>query len=234
MSRTWFPLESNPDVMNSYMERLGFNSERYNFVDVLSTEDWALDMVPKPALAVLMLFPLTPVEEDHRRSESERIRTEGQHVSPDVFYMKQTIGNACGTIGLLHAVGNARQHASNLLMPDSHLERLINSTNQLEPEQIAEHLENDQTLEAVHTDAATQGQTEVVEDIDNHFVCFVHVGGHIYELDGRKEFPINHGNSSPETFLSDAVRVVQQFMSRQPEEPRFTMVALAPVSSQDE
>jgi ubiquitin carboxyl-terminal hydrolase L3 len=27
-------------------------------------------------------------------------------VSEKVYFMKQTVGNACGTIGLLHAVGN--------------------------------------------------------------------------------------------------------------------------------
>ena len=30
----WFPLESNPDLMNSYIEKLGFNTNRYHFVDV--------------------------------------------------------------------------------------------------------------------------------------------------------------------------------------------------------
>ena len=38
--------------------------------------------------------------------EEGRIKEEGQEVSPDVYFMKQTIGNACGTIGLIHAVAN--------------------------------------------------------------------------------------------------------------------------------
>ena len=33
-----------------------------------------------------------------------------QHSHPGgLFYMKQTIGNACGTIGVLHALGNKQQ-----------------------------------------------------------------------------------------------------------------------------
>lgn len=29
-----------------------------------------------------------------------------QEITSGVYFMKQTVGNACGTIGLLHAVGN--------------------------------------------------------------------------------------------------------------------------------
>jgi ubiquitin carboxyl-terminal hydrolase L3 len=44
------------------------------------------------------------------KEEAARIEREGQVVSSNVYYMKQTVGNACGTIGLLHAIGNMRQH----------------------------------------------------------------------------------------------------------------------------
>lgn len=58
--------------------------------------------------------------------------------------------------------------------------------------------------------------------------------GHIYELDGRKPFPINHGVTSPATLLQDACTVIQtQFMARDPTEVRFTIVALAPRGTED-
>jgi ubiquitin carboxyl-terminal hydrolase L3 len=55
--------------------------------------------------------------------------------------------------------------------------------------------------------------------------CNSHVDGNLYELDGRKRFPINHGPSTPDTLLADACAVVQQFMDRDPGEMRFTIVA---------
>jgi ubiquitin carboxyl-terminal hydrolase L3 len=79
-----------------------------------------------------------------------------------------------------------------------------------------------------------QGQSAVVEDTWNHFVAFIEKDGCLYELDGRKEFPINHGATSSETLLEDSAKVVRGYMDRDPEELRFTMLALAPANSDEE
>ncbi|RYY84695.1 hypothetical protein EON63_08690 [archaeon] len=129
MAKQWFPLESNPSVMNAYMEKLGLDTSNFNFHDVFSTEDWALDMVPKPVLGVLLLFPISESSEAHRREEDARIQREGQMVSPKVYYMKQTIGNACGTVGLLHSVGNVREHVT--IQPASYLDTFFQATGEL-------------------------------------------------------------------------------------------------------
>ena len=42
-------------------------------------------------------------------AEDERLRIEGYKAPSSVYYMKQTIGNACGTIGALHAIANNEQ-----------------------------------------------------------------------------------------------------------------------------
>jgi len=44
--------------------------------------------------------------------------------------------------------------------------------------------------------------------------------------DGRKSFPIKHGPTSEETFVKDAAKVCKEFMSRDPDEVRFTVLAL--------
>lgn len=90
--------------------------------------------------------------------------------------------------------------------------------------------------------------------VNHHFVAFIQKDGSLYELgqyffldqwgviiadqsqiessiflfaDGRQSVPVNHGPSSPETFLEDATRVCQEYMARDPDEVRFTIVALA-------
>lgn len=240
MAKQWFPLESNPTVMNSYMSKLGLNVDEYSFHDVFSTEDWALEMVPRPVLGVLMLFPCNEASENHRHEENERIAASGQEVSKEVYYMKQTIGNACGTVGLLHAVGNIRNSHPDAITGGSYLSQFYQTTASMSPEDIADYLEKDDEIEGTHVEAACEGQSEQVEDaneVDNHFICFSHVDGSLYELDGRKAFPINHGPCSQDTLLEDACKVVQQFMSRNPGELRFTMVAFckaAPAAQEEE
>ncbi|KAF0695433.1 Aste57867_13782 [Aphanomyces stellatus] len=229
-NKRWFPLESNPHVMNEYIKRMGIPDDSdFAFCDVYSTEDWAMDMVLRPVLAVVMLFPIKDASESYAKEERARIENEGQVVSDNVYYMKQTVGNACGTVGILHALGNARHVLPP--RPDSFLATFFAKTQDKTPEEMAAILEADDELEETHASAAQAGQSEQLEHVDDpintHFVCFSAVDGHLYELDGRKQFPINHGPSSSDTLLEDACGVIQQFMARDKGEVRFTIVALA-------
>ena len=40
--KRWFPLESNPTILNGYISKLGFNTDLYEFVDVYATEEWCV------------------------------------------------------------------------------------------------------------------------------------------------------------------------------------------------
>lgn len=53
----------------------------------------------------------SPVQyETFKQEEEEKLKNQQQELSPDVYFIKQTIGNACGTIGLIHAVANNQAH----------------------------------------------------------------------------------------------------------------------------
>ncbi|CAB1346258.1 unnamed protein product, partial [Coregonus sp. 'balchen'] len=80
---------------------------------------------------------------------------------------------------------------------------LVQST-KLSPENKATFLEKDESIRVTHESSAQEGQTEAPsldEKVDLHFIAFVNVGGHLYELDGRKPFPIAHGKTSEVRFL---------------------------------
>ena len=38
----WFPLESNPMLLNRYVASIGFSTDLFGFSDVYSTEEWYL------------------------------------------------------------------------------------------------------------------------------------------------------------------------------------------------
>lgn len=50
------PLESNPEVINGYIAKMGLKTDSWAFTELLSTEEWGLEMVPKPVLGILMLY----------------------------------------------------------------------------------------------------------------------------------------------------------------------------------
>jgi len=45
-------------------------------------------------------------------------------------------------------------------------------------------------LKAVHKEAVVQGDSELCDEVDRHFIAFVLKDGHIYELDGVKVFQL--------------------------------------------
>ncbi|XP_068922909.1 ubiquitin carboxyl-terminal hydrolase isozyme L3 isoform X6 [Petaurus breviceps papuanus] len=210
-SHRWLPLEANPEVTNQFLKQLGLHPN-WQFVDVYGMEPELLSMVPRPVCAVLLLFPITEKYEVFRIEEEEKIKSEGQDVTESVYFMKQTISNACGTIGLIHAIANNKDKMN--FESGSALKKFLEESLSMNPEERARYLEK---YEAPSID----------EKVDLHFIALVHVDGHLYELDGRKPFPINHGKTSDDTLLEDAIEVCKKFMERDPEELRFNAIALS-------
>ncbi|GKE20440.1 ubiquitin carboxyl-terminal hydrolase 3, partial [Tanacetum coccineum] len=163
--------------------------------DVYGLDEELLAMVPQPVLAVLFLYPITPENEQERLQQSN-IK---QDSCEGVYFMRQTVGNACGTIGLLHAIGNIKSEIK--LVEDSFLDRFYKSTASMDPMERALYLENDREMEVAHSDAVAAGETEASDNVNDHFICYACVNGQLYELDGRKTAPVSHGPSSPTSLL---------------------------------
>ncbi|TYI15562.1 hypothetical protein ES332_A08G195200v1 [Gossypium tomentosum] len=219
-AKRWLPLEANPDVMNQFLWGLGLPESEAECCDVYGLDDELLPMVPQPVLAVLFLYPITSQTEEERLQQDN----EKRDVSSKVYFMKQTVGNACGTIGLLHSVGNITSEIK--LQEGSFLDRFFKSTAIMDPLERAAFLEKDGEMEVAHTVAATAGDTEASENVDTHFICFTCVDGQLYELDGRKSGPISHGASSRGTLLQDAAEVIKGMIQKNPESFNFNVIAL--------
>lgn len=79
----------------------------------------------------------------------------------------------------------------------------MDEARELSPEQRGKLLEGFEEISASHQELALEGQTDANsgEPVDHHFVAFVNHQGELYELDGRKSFPVNHGKTSADTLL---------------------------------
>ena len=82
----------------------------WELVDVYGLDPELLAFLPSPVVAMILLFPINDKYEAFRRQEEEEVKANGQNVSPKVYFMKQTIGNACGTVALLHSIINNKDH----------------------------------------------------------------------------------------------------------------------------
>ncbi|KAF2423601.1 ubiquitin C-terminal hydrolase [Tothia fuscella] len=234
--KKFVPLENNPDVMNSLIHKLGL-SEKIGFQDVFSIDEpELLAFVPRPAYALLLIFPVSETYEEFRRKEdTDRKDYEGSGESEPIVWYRQTIGNACGLIGLLHAVSNgvARTHIQN----DSDLAKLLSDAIPLKPAERADLLYESQALESAHQDAASTGDTTAPsadDKVDLHFVCFVKTeDNHLWELDGRRRGPLDRGvlDADEDVLSEKALGLgVRAFIRRETEaggDLRFSLIVLA-------
>ncbi|MEW5309666.1 MAG: hypothetical protein WDW38_001536 [Sanguina aurantia] len=221
MPKKWIPLESNPEVLNEFVTALGIDVSRYSFSDVFGLDEEMLGMVPTPVLAVLMCFPY---------KDAAPAGTSSSGTDTGLFYMKQTIGNACGTIAMMHGIGNNLNALSP--GPGSFLRQFFDATAGLSPEAVGKYLEEPPggapDIEASHQAAAATGSSaapSVDDDVALHYVAFVHKNGHLFELDGMQAGPVDHGSSSAETLLADTAKVVQKFVERT-DNINFNLLAL--------
>ena len=82
----------------------------FGFHDVYSieAETWLLT-TPQPVIAVVLLYQIKSDQKDVIKKlieEQKNSLTVNPEKLSDLIFVKQTIGNACGTIALLHACCN--------------------------------------------------------------------------------------------------------------------------------
>ncbi|GBE83594.1 Ubiquitin carboxyl-terminal hydrolase YUH1 [Sparassis crispa] len=234
----WIPLESNPEVLNRWANQAGLVASQAQFEDVYGLDPDLLALVSQPVKAVVLLFPITDGYEEQRKLEDARIVAHGQHpVDPTIFWMKQTISNACGTMGIIHAVANSDV----TLAPESPLAEFIEECQTKTPEERAKTLETTPLFAKIHSQAATTGQSAVPTDLNTnlHFTCFVKAPdppriegvvtnefARLIELDGRRAGPVDRGICTD--LLQDVARFVKDCYVSQTASMQFSMLSLGP------
>ncbi len=249
-------VENNPEVMSSLVHKLGL-SQKLAFHDVFSIDEpELLAFVPRPAHALLLVFPVSETYEKSRvQEDKDRPEYQGHGPEEEVIWYKQTIGNACGLIGLLHGVSNGAARSNigqfqcwlqpynlsilrNASEQGSNLAKLLDDAIPLKPVERADLLYESDALESAHQAAATGGDTSAPaadDSVDLHYVCFVKSkNNHLWEMDGRRKGPLDRGQLSPEEDVLSEKALdlgVRSFLKREAEggkgDLRFSLITLA-------
>lgn len=187
--KSFYPLESNPDVFNQLLHLLGV-SGRLKFIDIYSLDD--PEFLPHPTIALILALPEGPLIKAYAASDTPIY--DGSGKDEPVIWFKQTIHNACGLYAVLHALSNG--DAADNLHADGFLSRLLTLCVDLRPDARALALESSSELESIHHTVAVQGDSRLPEsadaEVDTHYICFVksNKDGFVYELDGDQKGPV--------------------------------------------
>jgi ubiquitin carboxyl-terminal hydrolase L3 len=222
--------------MNQLAMKLGFSSE-FKFYDVYSLDEpEQLAHIPRPALALLVIIPLTPAWDRSRKAEdASKEPYTGSGPDEPVVWFKQTIGHACGSIGLLHSLINGP--AIDFIKPDSDLATIRNLAIPMDMTKRADMLYNCEPFELAHKSVEQVGDS-YANPIDGrdggHFVSFVESGGKLWELEGSRNGPLERGNLandedvlSPRALDMGIKRIIKLNMDQGGESLRFSCIALA-------
>lgn len=121
--------------------------------------------------------------------------------------------------------------------PNSLVADLLSKVSPLGPTDRAATLKHSDGIAQVYNRAAQRGTSPLLhaeDETPGHYVCFVPSpkDGHIYELDGGKNGPIDHDEflNGDRDILSGGLKLVQDFVGSKmdPANPHFHLMALVP------
>jgi len=232
-TRRWKPLESNPEALKTYAVSLGLSPE-YSFHDVLSTEEWAIEMLPSPPLSFLFLYPITPSQESYHQSEANK-KEDTTDKKGGLVEVRQNIGNACGTIAILHAVANLAKSTDPGIVPDgaSWLGKFKEAAEGGTADSMASIVDGSEELERMHKESASSEENSTAtgtdDKVNEHFVAFLQTSSGVWEMDGRRpEGPGIFRGPVPEggSFAGVSMQAVKGYMERDPTNYKFNIIAL--------
>lgn len=236
---TYTRAENNPEVMNALAKKLGL-SDDLQFYDVYSLDEpELLAHIPRPVYALLVILPLTDAwDKDRQTEDSAMVDYEGSGDQEPVIWFQQTIGHACGSIGLLHCAINGP--ASKFILPGSTVEKLREGAIPLKMSDRAQMLYDSEPFEEAHWSVATMGDSvpltvEQGHKLGQHFVTFVKADdGHLWELEGSRKGPLDRGVLahdedvlSPRALELGLKRVMNIEQAAGGSDLRFSCIALA-------
>lgn len=206
----WCLLESDPGVFSALIREFGCQGAQ---VDEL----WSLEPeVFRPLGEIYGLIFLFKWDGKKETASQGAVVSDADH--PELFFARQLINNACGTQALLSVLFNIAKD-KNVRLGEV-LNNFATFTQGLDGEMKGLTLSNAEEIRKVHNSFSRQQLFEM-ENLNKdekedlfHFVSYVPVSGHLWELDGLQQGPINHGKIEGENWIDAARPVIQKRMEQ--------------------
>lgn len=199
LTEGWLELESDPGLFTLLLEDFGVHGVQVEEVYDLQKP------IEGPVYGFIFLFRW--IEE--RRARRKIVETTAEIFVKDdeavanIFFAQQVVPNSCATHALLSVLLNCNE--ADLHLGDT-LSRLKGHTKGMSPENKGWAIGNTPELACAHNSHAMPQARRLLERNASsgvstgrftgeafHFVSFVPINGHLFELDGLKPYPMDHG-----------------------------------------
>lgn len=197
----WCLIESDPGVFTELIQKFGVTGVQ---VEELWSLDKELFQDLNPVYSLIFLFKWT--------ADEEVVGTIVQDSRLDnIFFAKQVINNACATQAILSALMNITDPAVKL---GPTLQELKEFCSSFDAGMKGLTLSNSDQIRTVHNSFARQtlfefdAKAATKDDDVFHFVTYVPIQGRLYEIDGLKAGPVDHGAIADGTDWMDTVRPI--------------------------
>lgn len=202
----WCVIESDPGVFTSLIKDFGVKGVEVEEICTLEKDSFES---LKPVHGLIFLFKYV---NDQGRPDGT-VLEDGLY--DKVFFARQVINNACATQAIISVLLNTKHKDVTL---GGTLQDFKDFTQSFDSNMKGLALSNSKLIREVHNSFSRQqiveyeGGAEKSEEA-YHFIGYVPIGGRLYELDGLKNGPIDHGTFKGD-WLDAARPVIQKRISR--------------------
>ncbi|KAI8804016.1 hypothetical protein BJ742DRAFT_826851 [Cladochytrium replicatum] len=213
MAANWSTVESDPGVFTELIESFGVKGVQVEeLFDLSQLEDL------KPVYGLIFLFKYVP------SPDSGPIDLDAH-----VWFAKQVIVNSCSTQAILSILLNRNEIASGEM-----LESFKTFTSDFTPELKGLAISNSDDIR-LHHNSFARADPFLSEGFSNqddsedlfHFISYLPVNGVLWEMDGLREGPINHGTCTEENWFEIVRPIIEKRIAAySSNEIRFNLLAL--------
>ncbi|XP_036227891.2 ubiquitin carboxyl-terminal hydrolase calypso isoform X2 [Bactrocera oleae] len=233
----WLELESDPGLFTLLLEDFGVKNVQVEEVYDLHKP------IDGPVYGFIFLFRW--IEERRARRKiveaTAEIFVKDEEEVSSIFFAQQVVPNSCATHALLSVLLNSNDADLNL---GTTLSRLKAHTKGMCPENKGWAIGNTPELACAHNShAMPQAKRRLdrssVSGVSTgrftgeafHFVSYVPISGHLFELDGLKPYPIDHGPWKDHEDWTDKFRCIMADrlgIATGEQDIRFNLMAVVP------